>query len=522
VKTATHDDEARSGTDAKRCVDCGAPISGKKRDQCLECRFMPSPWAAAVAVMGMLTLGVILGSATSQVAQSAGLTSIVLEESAAAPEDEPPEPVAEVAVAPEPAPVVPTAVPSFPEPVPLAEEPAAEAAPPPLELPPELDEEETLPPVKHLFLIVLGENSFEEAFGKTSAAPYLAQTLAEKGELLSNYYAVTKGNLANQIALLSGQGPTPETAANCPAYADITPGTVSVEGQVEGTGCVYPTATETLPGQLTEKKLKWKAYVEDRAAPCAHEEGSLDPFVYFHSIVDSPECAQNDVGLDRLATDLASAEKTPTLSYIVPNACHDGGEVPCEPNQPVGALEAEAFLQRVVPAIEASPAYKEGGGLIAITSTQARQTGATPDASSCCIAPKYPNLPADPAAEELATGPVKPAAGGGRVGLLLISPFVAPGTVNETGYYNHFSLLLSIEQLFALEPLGYAAEIALIGFDSSVYNAGKSTVSDYSSGSSSSSANCRDCASRTPSGDHSSPSSSKNPWRAIFDSKAIR
>ncbi len=522
MKPATPDDESRSGTDAKRCVDCGAPISGKKRDQCLECRFMPSPWAAAVAVMGMLTLGVLLGSATSQVAQSAGLTSIVLEEPSAKPaaKEEPAEPVAATAAAPEPAPVVPTAVPSFPEPVPLAEEPAAEEAPPPLELPPELEEEEALPPVKHLFLIVLGENSFEEAFGKTSPAPYLSKQLAEKGELLSNYYAVTKGDLANQIALLSGQGPTPETAANCPTYADIAPGTVSVEGQVEGAGCVYPAATKTLPGQLVEKKLKWKAYVEDRATPCTYEEGSLDPFVYFQAIRDSPECAQNDVGLDQLATDLASAEKTPALSYIVPNACHDGGEAPCEPNLPAGALEAETFLQRVVPAIEASGAYKEGG-LIAITSSQARQTGPTPDAGSCCVAPKYPNLPADPAAEEAATGPVKPAGGGGRVGLLLISPFVAPGTVNETAYFNHFSLLLSIEQLFDLEPLGYAAEIALTGFDTSVYNAEESTASRYS-GSSSSSASCRDCASRMPSGDHSSPSSSKNPWRAIFDSKATR
>ena len=183
-------------------------------------------------------------------------------------------------------------------------------------------------------------------------------------------------------------------------------------------------------------------------------------------------------------------------------------------------MEAEAFLQRVVPAIEASAAYKEGG-LIAITSAQARQTGPTPDASSCCIAPKYPNLPADPAAEEPGAGPVKPVGGGGKVGLLLISPFIAPGTVNETGYYNHFSLLLSIGQLLELEPLGYAAEPALAAFDSSVYNAEESTVSRYS-GSSSSSASCRDCASRTPSADQSSPSSSKNPWRAIFDSKATR
>jgi hypothetical protein len=515
--TAPTDDESRkkSGTSEKSgtraCSGCGAPISGK-RDQCLECRFMPSPWAAAVAVMGMLTLGVILGSATSQVAQSAGLSSIVLEASPkAAPAGEPavaaaPEPEA----TPEPAPVLPATTSSLPAPPAPEAEPVPEAEPEPAV--PEFfeEEEEALPPVKHVFMIVLGENSFEEAFGATSPAPYLARTLAAKGELLSNYYAVTKGELANQIALLSGQGPTAETAAGCPVPTDILPGTISAAGQVEGAGCAYPAATATLPGQLVERKLSWKAYVEDRVAPCAREEGSRDPLTYFHSLTDGPECARTDVSLEKLAPDLKVATKTPALSYIVANDCHDGGELPCAEGAPVGPLEAEPFLRQVIPEIEASPAYREGG-LIAITSAQARQTGATPDPSSCCIAPTYPNLPAE-AAPASPPGPVKPTGGGGRVGLLLLSPFVAPGTVNETAYFNHFSLLRSIEELFELEPLGYAGEEALTPFDSTVYN--------YEA--SSSSASCRDCASRVPSADQSSPSSSKNPWRAILDLKATR
>jgi hypothetical protein len=167
----------------------------------------------------------------------------------------------------------------------------------------------------------------------------------------------------------------------------------------------------------------------------------------------------------------------------------------------------------VVPEIMASPAYEEGG-LIAITSAQAPQAGPKVDASACCTSPAYPNLPAA-ATEEPATGPVKPTGGGGRVGLLLISPFVAPGTIDESGYYNHFSLLLSIEELFALEPIGYATEPALAPFDGSVYDA-------ESPAGSSSSASCRDCASKTPSADHSSPSSSKKPWRASLDLKEIR
>ncbi|HET6998010.1 MAG TPA: alkaline phosphatase family protein [Solirubrobacterales bacterium] len=527
----TRDDETRGSARADACANCGTTLSDDQR-YCLACgarrgplptaiatqmaallrrdrgaekasaaevepdpdgfaNWMPTPRAAATAVMCMLALGVILGSVTSHVAQSAGMQSILLQVPAAQPP--PAEPVETVEAAPEPVASVPAEISSEVAPAPVPEEEALPEAPveeAPLE---EFDPEAGgLPEVKHVFMIVLGENSFEEAFGEASPAPYLAQTLPEQGGLLSNYYAVAQGDLANQVALISGQGPTPETAANCPNYSDVLPATVSAEGQVEGNGCVYPAATESLPSQLTAADLEWKAYVEDignapgQPTSCRHPAlGTPDlkrtavpgdayvtwrnPFVYFHSIVDGPECAERNVGLDQLATDLGEAEKTPTLSYIVPNSCHDGGLTPCEPGQvAAGPLEAEAFLRTVVPQILASPAY-EDGGLIAITSTQAQQAGVAPDASACCVYPIYPNLPPAPVVESI-TGPTKPSGGGGRVGLLLISPFIEPGSVNE-GYFNHFTLLLTIEELLGLEKLGYAKELALTAFDTSVFNA---------------------------------------------------
>ena len=45
-----------------------------------------------------------------------------------------------------------------------------------------------------------------------------------------------------------------------------------------------------------------------------------------------------------------------------------------------------------------------------------------------------------------------------EVGLLMISPFVEPGTVEETEYANHFTLLKTLETMFGVEPLGYAGE----------------------------------------------------------------
>jgi phosphatidylinositol-3-phosphatase len=461
----------------------------------LEERFMPSPRVAAVAVMGLLAFGVFLGSATSPLAQSAGIAPILLDSGSSSPSSAPAEEASTPTSTPETVAAAPAkaSVPSMlsaEAPATIEEEIPTESAKNP-SIPPEVPTEAPLPPVKHVFMIVLADQGFNEMFGESSAAPYLAKTLRGQGELLTNYYAVAQGDLANENAILSGQGPTPQTAANCPSYTEISPGTASAEGQVTGNGCVYPAATMTLPGQLAAAGKTWKAYVEGignggagQPSTCRHPAlGSPDanqaplpadayetwrnPFVYFDSLTGGAECAQDDVGIEQLQPDLQAASSTPSLSYIVPSACHDGGEKPCEPGQPAGLAAAEPFLKTVVPEIEASPAYKEGG-LIAITSDQAPQTGPNADSSSCCGTPQYPNLPAGSSAP--ASGPVKPTGGGGRVGLLLISPYVKPASVDETSYYNHFSLLHSFEELFGLQPLGYAANPALTGFESGVYN----------------------------------------------------
>ena len=514
------DDETRGGAPSG-CPSCGAAMSDDQR-YCLGCgarrpglpaavaatiaastepppppvpvaapasggSWFPDPRAAAAAVMAMMALGVILGSVGQQVAQSAGFGSIVVNLPPEAPLAVAPEPEEEepAEAAPEPEPVVPAAAPAPEEPAP--EEPAPDE-PPPEEPPPTLPEEERLPPIEHVFVIALGENGYGETFGQDGSAPYLKETLPAIGQLLPNYYAVAGAQLANEVALLSGQGPTPETLANCPVYTDVTPGTLDESGQAEGSGCVYPAGAETLVGQLVAAGRTWKAYVEDigsnpaEPVTCRHPAlGEADPrqaptpgdayltwrnpFVYFRGVVDDPSCAERDVGLDRLAADLEAPETTPTLSYIVPNACHDGGLTPCAEGAPSGPAEAEAFLGTVVPEIIASDAYKNGG-LIAITSMQAQQGGEAPDHRACCVYPEYPNLP--PPVEEAVSGPTRASGGGGKVGLVLISPYVEPGTVNGS-YYNHYSLLRSIGELFELPPLGYAAEPALTGFDGRVY-----------------------------------------------------
>ena len=58
--------------------------------------------------------------------------------------------------------------------------------------------------------------------------------------------------------------------------------------------------------------------------------------------------------------------------------------------------------------------------------------------------------------------------GGGRIGAVLLSPFIAPGTVSDVPY-NHYSLLRSVEDIFGLPHLGYAGVAGLKAFGADVY-----------------------------------------------------
>jgi hypothetical protein len=345
-----------------------------------------------------------------------------------------------------------------------------------------------LPPIKHVFVIMLSDQPYAAVFGPSSAAPYLAGTLEHHGELLVHYDAVAHEELANEVALLSGQGPTAETAANCPNYTDIIPASVGADEQVLGSGCVYPQATQTLPGQLAAKHLSWRAYVQgtdEGGTPgaCAHPalgqadptaaQGSgsgpyatfRNPFVYFQSLVGSPACAADDVGLGQLSGDLVNAKRTPSFSYIVPSRCRDANPTPCTAGAPAGPAQADTFLRQVVPKILASPAYKESG-LLVISVDEAPSSGEFADSSACCGQPAFPNVAAS------APSGLSPR-GGGSVGALLLSPYVKGGETNQEPF-NHFSLLRTIEDLFGLGHLGYAGLSAVKPFEPSMFTAGKS------------------------------------------------
>jgi phosphatidylinositol-3-phosphatase len=343
-----------------------------------------------------------------------------------------------------------------------------------------------LPPIRHVFIIVLENQSYASTFGAHSAAPYLATTLAREGALLKRYYAIGHASLGNYVALVSGQAPNQETQLDCPDFMQFqlsSPG-LDAHGQAHGVGCVYPLMVRTLPDQLSAAGFTWRAYMEDmgndphrEAASCAHvalgaRETTLlaqvgdqyaakhNPFVYFHSIIDDrADCDAHVVNLTRLPQDLKTSAATANYIFITPNLCSDGHDPTCVDGRRGGLAAIDGFLKEWVLLITRSPAFVADGMLI-ITFDESDGTGAE-GSSACCGELPLPGATLKPGFN----GP-----GGGRIGAVVLSPFVKPGTVSAEPY-NHYSLLRTVEELFGLAPLGYAGEPHLKGFGPDVFTA---------------------------------------------------
>jgi hypothetical protein len=340
------------------------------------------------------------------------------------------------------------------------------------------------PPIRHVFIVVLENESYDTTFGPNSPAPYLAHMLPQQGALLTNYYGIGHASLDNYIAMISGQPPNEETQRDCGTFSEFAlrqPG-LDAQGRAIGKGCVYPSFVKTLPDQLEAHGFTWRAYMEDmgsnpsrEASTCAHVAiGAHDgtnhatvgdqyadkhnPFVYFHSIIDNQaRCDAHVVNLNLLQADLADASRTPNFVYITPNLCNDGHDAPCVDGKPGGLVSANAFLEHWIPVIRNSPAFQKDGLLI-VTFDEAGSEGPH-DSDACCGELPMPGAAFPPGGN----GP-----GGGRIGAVLLSPHIKPGTVSDKPY-NHDAMLRSIDDIFGMPHLALAGAADVNSFGPEIF-----------------------------------------------------
>jgi hypothetical protein len=433
----------------RRLVEAAASLTGKRFSLLVASSLV----ATAAIVAATMTSSSDSGPLAALLGRSlAANTTPVASEPAPSPEPSPGSSGSPAASAPEPA-AVSSAPLSSPEPAP-APEPAPEPEPEPTPATPPVAAPEA-GQIKHVFVVSLASSGYDAAFGTTPQMPYLASTLRPQGQLLSEFTLLDKAALPNSIATVGGQPPTADTKADCPDYGK----------------CVYSAETLTLADQLGLAKFTWRAYMEGMVDPetsqpdnCVYPQPGapeatvaggyatrLNPFVYFHSLLDLGDCATSDVPFTELEKDLKKATATPNYSYISPNLCNAGISGQCAPGSPDGAAAADAFLATLVPKILASPAYKKDGLLI-VTFGQVNTAA-----------------PVDPAAPVPAGDPLK-------VGTLLVSPFVSTGATDAVPY-TPYSLLRSAEDLFGLAPLAKAGDAKVRSFGVTL-RGGESTAGD--------------------------------------------
>jgi hypothetical protein len=287
----------------------------------------------------------------------------------------------------------------------------------------------TAPPIKHVWLIILENKSYDATFTGLNNNTYLWKTLPDQGALLKNYYGTGHFSLDNYVSMVSGQAPTTDNQSDCPQYKDISGSVITNpsdpnHGQFatsgtpyqSGMGCVYPSNVPTLFNQLSAAGVSWKGYAQDlgnnptrEAAACGGpgdptgagvpNPGSATatdqyvpkhfPFPWFHSLIDNTSnCDATHIAnlfnpQNGLYHDLQSEKTTPAFSWISPNNCSDAHDAVCHgnnlsggfsdpntPNAPVnytgGLYASDLFLEHIIPEIEASQAFKDNG-LIDVT-----------------------------------------------------------------------------------------------------------------------------------------------------------
>ena len=252
--------------------------------------------------------------------------------------------------------------------------------------------------IKHVWLIILENKSYDATFTGLNNNTYLWRTLPSQGVLLKNYYGTGHFSFDNYISLASGQATQADTQVDCPYY-DHFSGHVDTSGSLRrnpnygqmtsahgpnaaagSNGCVYPSSVKTLFDQLDAAHVSWKGYAQDLGypdpTPPVHSAGirycgapypspgptgnaarpnpavasATDqylpkhfPFPWFESLLGSGRCDRAHIASlfdpsRGLVHDLARKATTPAFSWITPNMCSDAHDAVCHGNNLSGGF----------------------------------------------------------------------------------------------------------------------------------------------------------------------------------------
>ena len=375
-----------------------------------------------------------------------------------------------------------------------------------------------IPHLDHVFVIMMENHGYSEILNNPNA-PFLNQ-LAKSANTATNYFGVAHPSLTNYLEVVGGSNfgvlndhnplwhtsncntnlstglPLFDTAAYpnvCPIQGQGTdaatplldfsnetsgpPGAIEIDG-IHTIAAGHTILGKTIADQLVAANLTYKSYQESLPIGGADNVNTSDgyfsdltdfskltpaqtpplspsdivslyavkhnPFVYFRSTqegYDRRNSLANTVAFEGqrgLYADLATGH-VPSFSFIAPNQCNDqhgrgnaGPYCNYDPNSngtqaglnPALINRGDLSVQRIVNSIKSSPAWHEGRNAIVILW----------DENDYAIAPITNQV------------------------LLIVDTNYGVRSMKSNNYYNHFSLLRTIEGGFGLPCLNHACD----------------------------------------------------------------
>ena len=325
-----------------------------------------------------------------------------------------------------------------------------------------------IPELNHVFVIVLENHSYSDIRSNASA-PFI-NSMADTGNIATNYFAVSHPSLPNYLEIVGGSDfnvlsdDSPDWHnTGCTSFTDT--GTVC---PLYGTGTENSTATSGISGknitqQLEAKKLSWKNYQQslpltgadgvnysdgfysnltdfsnimpDVTPPLTNDDmlGYIarryavkhNPFAYFRhgQNADSLPHTKGFEGNYGLYADLRSGNVA-SFSFIVPDQCNDqhgtSGESFCS-YAPALVERGDQTVKRIVTAIKKSSVWNSGKNAIILVWDE------------------------DDYSESNQV-------------LAIVNTNYIPKPYASNKYYNHFSLLKTLESAFGLPCLNHACD----------------------------------------------------------------
>jgi hypothetical protein len=348
-------------------------------------------------------------------------------------------------------------------------------------------EKDRVPSLDHAYVIVLENHNSFTSFGSNGIldnpqAPHL-QALASTYNFAANYHGAWHPSLPNYLAMITGDFIGTDVIGTGHTYpAGSTVGISDDDSASVSTDYGPPAIPSphrwrvnlpSLAGQLTAAGKDWRAYLQnipESGTNLANWPGDNNtaklyavkhnPFPYVAEVQDDPAQFAKQRTFDELFSDLGT-NKSPAFSYIVPDQCRDmhgignplapcGGAADTD-NNDIKRGDDEAFW--LVNSITGSPAWKHGRNAIFVVFDEGNGPLSCPSYNPDTGADAYPGtlLPG--------TDCYDPKNFNDRVVMIVITNYGVKG-VTDNSFYNHYSLLRTIEDAFGLAHLGHAADPA--------------------------------------------------------------